>query len=801
MKFFKKILALVCLIFLTNTITNAQNQSYFTITGIVRDSTDNKLLPNATININYGQKLMLSDDAGKFKFTIRGGELILVVKYVNYLPYRLRVDVKEDLDINVFLNEFSSNLEQVTVSSKSADNNVKRPLMGVSTMNIKELKRIPTVLGEIDVLRGLQMLPGVTSVGEASNGVNVRGGTTDQNLMLLDDAPIFNPTHMFGLFSAFPSDAISNFDLYKGNVPSKFGGRTAAVLDVSLANPSLTKTKAQFAIGLVSNKALIDMPIIKDKLGIMIAGRLALNDFLLPVVSDKLEDIKAKFADATVKLFYKINNKNTFTLTAYNSYDFVQTNILGGINNINSTTTQYDYRTLNFSGKWLKVINDKTNIQTILVSSKYAPQTLLPELNTNNKVKIYQDINFKQIRTNLNYNRNNHIFEAGLDGTVYTINPGELIPGTSTAVSAISTPIEKGVELGAFLEDEFKVSEKLTISAGIRYSAYASIGPGNYRLYAEGEEKTLRSVVDSLSFGNGDIAKQYGGIEPRIGINYAINDESSIKIGVNTMRQYLQVISNTTTPIPTSRWKSSDYNIKPQKSQLYSIGYFRNLNDNVFEISTEAYYKTTDNILDYKPGASFLLQSNIETELLQGINKSYGLELMFSKKKGELTGWANYTYARSLNKVYEGPSNTQQINYGNWYSTNYDRPHTFNAAIVIAQTKVHDFSFNFTYSTGRPFTVPKAFIQSNGVNYPFYTERNNSRIPDYHRLDFSWNIYNPKNLNKKYKGNWNFTIYNLYGRKNAYSVFIRSTERISTPYKLTVFGAPIPSLSYNFKFE
>ncbi len=801
MKVFKYIFTLIIASVFIVISTYGQNQSYFSIAGIVRDSTDNNFLPNATININYGQKLMLSDAQGKFKFTIKGGELILVVKYVNYLPYRLRVDVKEDLDLNVFLSEISSNLEQVTVSTKSADNNVKRPLMGVSTMNIKELKRMPTVLGEIDVLRGLQMLPGVTSVGEASNGVNVRGGTTDQNLMLLDDAPIFNPTHMFGLFSAFPSDAISSFDLYKGNVPSKFGGRTAAVLDVSLANPSLTKPKATFAIGLVSNKALFDIPIIKDKLGIMVAGRLAVNDFLLPILSTRLEDIKAKFADATAKIFYKVNNKNTLSLTAYSSYDFIQTNVLGEINNINSTSTQFDYRTLNFSGKWLKVINDRANIQTIVVSSKYAPQTLLPELNSQNKVRIYQDINYKQVRTNLNYSKGNHNIEAGLDGTYYIINPGELKPGSSNAVAAIITPKENGAEFGIFLEDEIKISSKLTISAGIRYSRYASIGPNTFNIYANGEEKTSSSVVDSVSFAKGDIAKSYGGIEPRFGLNYAINEESSIKIGFNTMRQYLQVISNTTTPIPTSRWKSSDINIKPQISQLYSIGYFRNLNDNIFEISTEAYYKTTDNILDYKPGASFLLQKNIETELLQGINKSYGLELMFSKKKGELTGWANYTYARSLNKVNEGESNTQKINYGNWYATNYDRPHTFNAAIVIAQTKIHDFSFNFTYSTGRPFTIPKAFIQSNGVLYPFYTDRNNSRIPDYHRLDFSWNIYNPKNLNKKYKGNWNFTVYNLYGRANAYSVFIRSTDRVSNPFKLTVFGAPIPSLSYNFKFE
>jgi hypothetical protein len=798
----KKILIKLNVIFsLIIFVHTAYGQKYYNITGIVRDSSDNTIMPNATININYGQKLMLADAEGKFKFTIKEGELIVVVKYVNYLPFRLKLDIQNDLDIKVFLKEFSSNLEQVTVSTKSADNNVKRPLMGIATMNIRELKRMPTVLGEVDVLRGLQMMPGVTSVGEASNGVNVRGGTTDQNLMLLDDAPIFNPTHMFGLFSAFPSDAISSFDLYKGNVPSKFGGRAAGVLDVSLANPSLTKTKAQFAIGLVSTKMLFDLPIIKDKIGVMIAGRLALNDFLLPIASDRLNDIKAKFADGTAKLFYKINNKNTLSITSYNSYDFVQTEKLGGINNINSTSTQFDYRTNNISAKWLKIINDRANLQTILVSSKYAPQTLLPELNSKNVVKIYQNIDFKQFRSNLNYNKKNQNIEAGFDATYYIINPGELIPGTSPGVLAIKTPKEKAFEIGAFLENQIQINSRLSVSVGVRYSQYASIGPNSYKIYAANEEKTNRSVVDSVSFGNGKVAKTYGGFEPRIGLNFAINDESSIKIGFNTMRQYLQVISNTTTPIPSSRWKSSDYNIKPQKSLLYSLGYFRNINDNIYEVSSEFYYKTTDNILDYKPGASFLLQNNIETELLQGINKAFGMELMVSKKKGELTGWMNYTYARTLNKVSEGNGNTEQINFGNWYATNYDRPHTFNAAIVINQTKVHDFSFNFTYSTGRPFTTPSAFIQSNGVNYPFYTERNNSRIPDYHRLDFSWNIYNPKNLKKKFKGNWNFTIYNLYGRKNAYSVFIKSTERVSNPFKLTVFGAPIPSLSYNFKFE
>jgi TonB dependent receptor/CarboxypepD_reg-like domain/TonB-dependent Receptor Plug Domain len=782
-------------------INKSFGQGYFTINGAVKDSTTNQILANASVNVNYGQKILLADELGKFKFTIKQGELILVVKYVNYLPFRLRILVKEDLNLDIYLKEFSSNLEQVTVSSKSADNNIKRPLMGVSTLNIIALKKIPTVLGEVDIFRGLAMLPGVTSVGEASNGVNIRGGTTDQNLILLDEAPLFNPTHMFGLFSAFPSDAVSSFDLYKGNVPSRYGGRAAAVLDVSLANPSLTKAKVVGAIGLVSNKILVDVPLIKDKLGLLVAGRLSVNDWLLPLASSRLEGIKAKFGDGTAKLFYKINNKNTLSLTTYNSIDFVQTNLLGGINNINSTTTQYDYRTLNLSGKWLKVVNDKLNIQTILVQSKYVPKTLLPELNTGNKVIVYQDINWKQLRTNINYTRGKHNIETGADATYYLINPGELKPGKSLAVSSIVTPKENGLELGGFLSDEFDITNKISVSAGLRYSNYSTFGASTYRIYKPGAERIKSNITDSVSYNGGQLAKRYGGFEPRIGVNIALNNESSIKLGYNSMRQYLQVISNTTTPIPTSRWKSSDPNIKPQISNLVSGGYFRNFDENVYEFSSEVYYKTTDNIIDYKPGASFLLQKNIETELLQGKNKAYGIELMFSKKKGEFTGWINYTYARSLNKVKEGNAYGQQINYGNWYATNYDRPNTINAAIVIAQTKMHDFSFNFTYSSGRPYTVPKAFIQSNGVTFPFYTDRNNARIPDYHRLDFSWNIYNPKNLHKKYKGNWNFTVYNLYGRKNAYSVFIKSTERVSTPFKLTIFGAPILSLSYNFKFE
>ncbi len=775
-------------------------QNTVKLKGIITDSLDNSPLPGATVLLNYGQMTQATDKNGAFDFTVpKNLEFSLVIRYVGYVAQRRVLKLSDDTKLNIALNKVSNELDAVIISAK-ASQNLKRPLLGVSSLNIKTLQKLPTALGETDILRGLQMLPGVSSVGEASNGVNIRGGTTDQNLMLLDNAPIFNPTHMFGLFSAFPSDAVSGFDLYKGNVPARYGGRAAAVLDVTLAQPELDKFKLDGGISLVANRLKMNAPIIKDKMGLMISGRGAFNDWLLPIVSKKLKDIKANFGDGAAKLFYVVNPKNTITLSSYYSFDNFQTESLGTIGDINSTATQYEYQTLNFSGKWLTLINDNLNIQTSLVSSEYKPNILLPELDSDNKVRIEQAISYKKAASNLNYYVGNHKIELGADFTQYTINPGELVPGTSTSVLAIQTPIEKGQELGISAEDELEIGKNITLSLGLRYSYFRKPGPADVLIYDAGKERNDFSIIDTLNYGNGSLVQSYGGPEPRIGMRFLLNKFSSIKMGYNMMRQYMQVVSNTTTPIPTSRWKTSDLYIKPQVSSLYTAGYFHELQSQIYEFSLEAYYRFTNNIIDYKPGASFLLQQHPETELLQGVNKSYGVEFMLSKKKGEVTGWLNYTWARSFNKINEGPGFTQQINFGNWYASNYDRPHTVNAAVVINQGEHHDFSFNFTYSTGRPYTSPQGFIRFSDSVYPFYALRNNSRIPDYHRLDFAWNIYNPSMRDKRFKSNWTFTVYNLYGRANAYSIFMRSEGNVAKSYKLTVFGSPIVSLSYNFKF-
>jgi TonB dependent receptor/CarboxypepD_reg-like domain/TonB-dependent Receptor Plug Domain len=772
------------------------------LSGYVRDSLTGQPIANAAVRLNYDRLGLSTDSTGFFSINLRSGQYVVVISRLGYRPYRERLDLVGDKQYNIRLMNVAKELEEVIISTQTIDQNISRPLMGVSQLNIKTIKRLPAIMGEVDVLRSLQMLPGVTSVGEASNGVNVRGGTVDQNLTLLDDAPIFNPTHLFGLFSVFPPDAVNTMELYKGTTPARYGGRAASVLDISMINPSLDKFSMQGGISLVANRLTLETPIVKNKMGVLITGRGAFNDFLFKWGPEKLKNIRANFADAALKYFWQINDNNTFSFSTYYNRDFFQTDLLGGINNITSTSTQYAYQTLNFTGRWFHAINRRLNMQTVAVWSHYTPDILLPEANSDNKVTLSQSILQKQLKSNLNFTPNTqHKIEGGVSLTHYDIQPGNLNPGDNQRVNPKKIPNESGIEAAIHLEDEYAPNNRLTVSGGLRYSHFFAIGPAQVRSYTAGLPKEESTVEGASDYGNGKVTKSYGGFEPRFGLKYALNDQSSLKLGYNFMRQYIQVVSNTTTPLPTSRWKTTDTHIPPQMSQLLSVGYFRNLKSNIYEFSIEGYYRHTNNILDFKPGADFLLQPYIETQVLVGQSKAYGTELMITKKKGEWTGWINYTYARVFNRANEGPSFYERINNGNWYAANFDRPHTLNSSFSFIPNKFHTFSFTFVYSSGRPYTTPVGFILYQNRSYPFYPERNQSRIKSYHRLDFSWQINNPTLKDRRWIGTWNFTIYNLYGRLNQYSVFIRTKNLAFETFQLSIFGSPIVSLSYNFKFK
>ncbi|GAA4458692.1 TonB-dependent receptor [Nibrella saemangeumensis] len=792
-----------CLIVLLTLSSATRAQSGYILSGIVLDSATNQPLVRAAVVLDYARQTTgaYTDTQGRFEIRVTRGAHVIVVRHIGYLSFRLALSVHRDTDLTVKLPSVSSQLEEVVVTSKGYDRTVREPRLGVSQISMKTLERLPAALGEVDILRGLQLLPGVTSVGEAANGVNIRGGTTDQNLILLDDTPIFNPTHMFGLFSVFPPDAVNGLDLYKGNVPARYGGRAASVLDISLKNPNLEQFRLTGGISLVSNKLTADIPVVPGKVGLLVSGRGAFNSRLLPMVSNQLSSIRADFGDVVAKAFWRISDRSTLTAMGYFSKDFFQTNLLGSLANINSTSTQFRHQTLNSMVRWFYALTPRLNLQATVTQAQYVPDILSREAVTDNMVTLRQALRQRQAKVSLNYQRESDKTEVGISAIHYQLNPGELLPGNSLSVNYQKTPGENALELDLYADHEASISERLAVSAGLRYSHFLSLGPALVRQYTSGEPIDETSVVSTIEYAAGKVTRQYNGLEPRVGVRYSVGANASVKVGYNLMRQYLQVVTNTTTPLPTARWKTSDPHIRPQVSQLWSAGWFQNLKNNVYEWSAEVYWRNTRNVLDYKPGADFLLQANPETQLLQGRSKAYGLEMMLSKKKGELTGWVNYTFARTLNQVVAGADFDQRINGGDWYRANYDRPHSVNASININQSKHHSFSFNFVYSTGRPYTAPEGIIRYQNRNYPYYNERNQYRLPDYHRLDFAWNIYNPGLKARRWQGHWTFTVYNLYGRKNAYSIFFRTEGQATNPYRLAIFAAPIPSLSYNFEFK
>ena len=800
-------LTLVSLLWLGSLfVTESAAQQFVKIEGIVTDSLTGRPIPSVNITTSLNTKIygQTTDSLGRFALYLPQGKYVVYFRHLGYVPYWIYLNEKNfpTTPLSIRLELVSQQLEQVIVTSKGYDENVRRPLLGVNQINMKTLAKMPAAFGEIDFLRAIQMLPGVSSVGEASNGVNIRGGTTDQNLILVDDTPIFNPTHMFGLFSVVPPDAMNRLELYKGNVPARYGGRAAAVVDIGLKNPDLTSFSLSGGLSLISEKLAVNVPIVRDKLGVYVSGRGAFHDFLLPIFSDDLDGVRTRFSEVVAKAFWRVNDKNTVTAMGYFSTNYFQTNLLATLPNVVGETTFFDHRTLNYSLKWVRLLSSKLDWQTTASSANYDPAIGTIERETNNKVRLASGVYQQQLTSSLNYQRTGYKLEGGLQLTHFRLEPGELLPGRSLSVNPLTLPTELARQADLFLDNELSINPKLAATFGLRYSYFTALGPAEVRSYTPNEPRDAFSVESSRFYNKGESIQSYGGLEPRLGLRYAPQEQTSIKLGYNLMRQYIQIVSNTTTPIPTSRWKTSDVHIAPQVSQLLTAGVYHSFKDDIYEATLEVYGRNSHNSIDYKPGADFLLEAFPETQLVQGQSRSYGIEGMLSKKKGNFTGWINYTYARTFNRTYASLPLQEQVNNGNWYRANFDRPHSLNLSVDLAADKRNSFSFNFVYSTGRPFTQPVGFVEYLNNFYPYFDERNNARIPDYHRLDLAWNIKNPSmKEDRRWQGSWAFTVYNLYSRRNAYSVFFKTEEGAARAYTLQIFGAPIVSLAYTFTFK
>lgn len=787
---------------LIGVFTNLSAQEYNlpVLSGRVVDAQSGDPLVGAVISVDFKKSGSTTDATGNYKLSLPVGEYVVKVSNVGYNPFRTKIYVKGDMVLNVELNDVTKQLEEVIVSASSSKKDIQTPSLGVTVLSLKGIKKLPTMMGEVDVIRSLQSLPGVSSVGEGANGLNIRGSNVDQNLIYIDDTPIFNPTHMFGLFSVFASDAIRDLELYKGGIPARFGGRTASVLDIKMIEPNTDKFKMQGGIGLVSNRVMAEIPVIKEKLSVLVAGRLSANDFLFKSVAPvNLKNIRANFSDIATKIYFRPNTKNTISLSTYLSHDYYRVDSLFSIENVVAKQTSFDYGHKNASIHWNHFFSTKLNMLVSAALSNYSTKTYAPD--SVNTIDLNSSILYRNGSISFDYQPvEKHKLNFGVTVTRYDIKPGTLNDGIVSRVATVKLADEQSMEAAVYLDDEWKMNEKLTIQAGIRYTKYWRIGAGTVNTYAPGLMPSLNTIVSKKTYEDGEVMTSYGGFEPRLTLKYSLAENTTMKLGYNRQQQFFQLLSNNTTPLPTSRWKTADAFIKPQQSDFASIGFFKTFNENVYEVSLESYYRNVRNTLDFVSGANLQLNPNIETQLITGKSKAYGFELMLQKKKGENSGWISYTYARAFNQMIGDFPAIQAINGGNWFATNYDKPHSFNVMWNIQPTTHHSFSFTFAYNTGRPFSSPSGSYEIAGRKYPVFAERNNDRVRDYHRLDFSWTINNPSMKHRRWEGSWVFTVYNLYGRQNPYSVFFKSTKNGLKAYELSVFASPFVSMTYNFKF-
>jgi hypothetical protein len=702
-----------------------------------------------------------------------------------------RLMVYEDGTLDIELEDKMQTLEEVTVTAKRE--NVQDVQMGVESLVVEDLKTIPTAFGELDIIKVVQTLPGVKTMGEASSGFNVRGGSTDQNLIQFNNGTVYNPTHLFGFFSAFNGSIVQDMELYKGSIPAKFGGRISSVLDINSRKGNKEKYQGELSLGLLTSSVALEGPIKKDKTSLLLSGRTTYSDWMLSLLPEKsgYKNGKAGFWDTNLILSHQFSQKDNLYLSGYYSHD--------RFNFIENET--YSYANGNASLQWVHLFADNFRMGTTVGYDHYDYATRNFQ-NENDAYQLGFDINQYFLKLDFTHEQwQNHKLDWGLSALMYDINPGEIKPYGSTSLYIPKTlQKEKALEAALYFNEEWDITSKLTASLGARYSLFRAFGPRTYNTYTEGELPSILNMTGSVT-KDGEL-KTYQGPEFRAGLRYAFTDDFSVKAGLNTMRQYIHKVSNTLVMSPTDTWKLSDMYIEPQTGTQYSLGFYKNFNGGDVEASVEGYYKTMDNYLDYRSGAQLLMNDHLETEVLPTEGRAYGVEFMLKRPKGKFNGWVSYTYSRTELRQSD-PRIESPVNNGSWYPAEYDKPHDFKLVGNYQFTQRYSTSLNVDYSTGRPQTMPVSqyYDHTIGATTFFYSERNGIRIPDYFRVDLSFNIKPTHRLTAATHTFFTVGVYNLLGRKNVYSIYFQNEgDEGMKGYKMSIFGAPIPYASFNVKF-
>ena len=760
------------------------------LVGYARDAQTGEPVVGASIWIENPRIGAYSDRYGYYSLSIPRGRHVLNIQSIGMRDTRRLINVYGDGKLNIDLVTQVMTLRKVIVSAEKVSN-VKRTEMGVQKLDIKTIKQVPVVFGEADVMRVVMTLPGVKTVGESSTGLNVRGGSADQNLVLFNDATIYNTAHFFGMFSVFNPEVVKDVELYKSSIPARFGGRLSSVLDISSREGNKKEITGSAGLGLLTSRLNIEGPIVKDKTSFILGGRTTYANWLLQDLPAQYKNSRASFYDVNLNISHEINKKNNLYLTGYLSQDHF---------NLNNDTT-YAYGNKNVSLKWKHIFNNRF-YNTVAAGYDRYQYSIGSQENPANAYKLGFDINQLYLRTYFNYLLNSsHTLEFGFSTLRYKLHPGYYVPvGPKSLVVPDTLQTEHAQESALYLSDRYTITNDLSLEAGIRYSLFNYLGPSAVNNYAPGYPETVETQTGVTNYPSGKNIKTYGGPEFRISARYVLTTDLSIKAGYNTQRQYIHMLSNTTAEAPTDIWKLSDPNIRPQSGDQWSLGAYKDFKNNTIETSLEVYYKDINDYLDYRSGAQLIMNHHIETDVLETKGKAYGAELLIKKLTGKLNGWISYTWSRTLLRQ-NNPNEGELINGGNWYPADYDKP---NDVTMVGNYRVnHRFSVsvNATYSTGRPITLPIGVYSYAGSLRALYSDRNAYRIPDYFRTDFSMNIDGNHKVHQRTHNSWTIGVYNLTGRHNPYSVYYISENGVVNGYKLSIFGSAIPFVNFNIRFN
>ena len=770
--------------------TVSSSKKFYTLSGHVKNSLTNDPIPNLALLVIGKNINAVTDIDGFYTIKLPPGINYIETKSLGIAQANKKVIIYSDGTLNFDLQESSETLKEVVVEA-NRDRNIKEVITGITQIKVEEIKNIPLVLGERDILKVATTLPGIKKAGEGSSGYNVRGGKEDQNLILLDDAVLYNPSHFFGIFSALNPFTSGDVNIYKGSLPSEFGGRLSSVFDINTKDASTEKFAGEASIGPVTSNLTLEIPIIKNESSLLIGGRGTYSDWLLKTLDDaSIKNSEASFYDLVAKYKHKLDNNNTIEASGYFSNDAFSI----------TSDSLYSYNNRLLSLRWNRNFNNKNNGSLILANSEYKFNIKFDGA-IDTDFKLGYKINETELKLKMKYlHSDTHKFDYGVSSKLYLVNPGTINPmGTESIINPTEIPKEKALESAIFVSDALKVNQKLLFNLGVRYSFYASLGEASQRKYQSGLPKNEGSVVDTLNFKKNEVIETYGGPEMRFSARYFLTPSLSVKGSFNSTYQYIHTLSNNTTVSPTDTWKLSDLNIKPQQANQVTLGFYKNFEDSFYELSLEGYYKKSKNTLDYKVGADLLLNENIETEVLQGDGKAYGVEFLIKKTKGNLNGWLGYSYARSMVKL-DSEFSEERVNNGNYFPSNYDKPHDVSLVANYKLTKRYSFSANFTYQTGRPVTYPIGKYVFNGEERVLYSDRNKFRIPDYYRFDIGFNIEGNHKIKKFAHSFWNISVYNVLGRNNPYSVYFVTDKGEIKAYQSSIFSIPVPTITYNFKF-